>query len=397
MDVLRSPWLCLGLLSAVLLVILYASGGAEATRRSLFGPNYAFSDRVAVIRARDPIFPRMDPLPPPLLDRIRSKASSFDEISAYAFWRSWIPKGAGQFETFPRVLVTPEFFRTLGIQATKGQVLQAGDDKNCADCLVVADWFARKNLNRKRPPVGQTIDFDGRTWRVIGVLPPNFWFLTDTVGAFSVLRPDSSVHAVIPVVRLRAGVTLTAADKDLYWFAPRDFLEVTLLLDTVREPIRIFGVATVLVLVGIAITLAVRVYRTRSTGRYWAFFFAKCVLGLTSVLLITMEFSHQGSLTNMAVRTVGSELLAFWFWIAGTILFSWWAIIDQRRRCRTCQRLLVLPVRVGPTDRVLFDHEGTELLCPAGHGTLYVEGATETFLHGEEWRRFDDSWTDLFH
>ncbi len=109
-----------------------------------------------------------------------------------------------------------------------------------------------------------------------------------------------------------------------------------------------------------------------------------------------MEFTGVGSLTNVAVRTVGSELFAGWLWVAGTILFVWWALIDQRKRCRMCQRRLVLPVRVGPTDRVLFDHEGTELLCPAGHGMLYVEGASETFLHGEEWRRLDDSWKDLF-
>ena len=396
MNIVRSPWFCLGGLTLVLFSILVASDWAAGTRRSLFGPTFAAAERVGVIRARDPIFPRMDPIPPPLFDRIRAKATAFEDLSAYSFWRSWIPRGSGKYTSFAHVLVTPEFFRVLGIGAASGRVFQAGDETACSDCLVVTERFHRRHLDRSRPAVGQTIDFDGKRWRVVGSLPADFWFLTPEAGAFSVLRPDSGVHGVIPVLRLRKGVSALDADRDLHWFAPRDFLEVTLLSGTVGMPVRILGVATAVVILGFAVTLGVRIYRARATGRYWLFFFAKCALGFAAVFLLVMEFSGVASLTNVAVRTVSSELLAGWMWVAGTILFWWWAVIDQRKRCRTCQRRLVLPVRVGPTDRVLFDHEGTELLCPAGHGTLYIEGATETFLHGEQWRRFDDSWKDLF-
>jgi hypothetical protein len=396
MNMVRSPWFCLGVLALAVVSILLVSEGAAATRRSFFGPAFADNERIAVIRARDPIFPRMDPITPSLLDRIRTKATAFEDVAAYSFWRSWIQKGPGKFTSFAHVLVTPEFFRTLGVRAADGRAFQKEDEKGCFDCLMVTERFHRRYLNPSIPAVGQTIEFDGKKWRVTGRLPRNFWFLTSEAGAFSVLRPDSGVQRVIPVVRLRRGISPSDADRDLHWFTPRDLLEVTLVAKTLGEPVRFLGGATLLVLLGIASAAGVRIYRKRATTRYWLFFFSKCVLGLSGVFLFAMEFTGVGSLTNVVARTVGSELLAGWLWVAGTILFVWWAVIDQRRRCRTCQRRLVLPVRVGPTDRVLFDHEGTELLCPAGHGTLYVEGATETFLHGEEWRHLDDSWKDLF-
>ncbi|MGH9633022.1 MAG: hypothetical protein ACRD7E_32365, partial [Bryobacteraceae bacterium] len=69
---------------------------------------------------------------------------------------------------------------------------------------------------------------------------------------------------------------------------------------------------------------------------------------------------------------------------------------DQRRRCRMCLRLLVMPVRIGLADGVLFEHGATETVCPGGHGTLFVEDTTESFRQSGRWTDLDESWRDLF-
>ncbi len=74
----------------------------------------------------------------------------------------------------------------------------------------------------------------------------------------------------------------------------------------------------------------------------------------------------------------------------------WLAIWDQRRRCRTCLRRLIMPVEMGSWVQWL--EEGPpriEYICPYGHGTLQVPEVQTSVSAPEKWRENEDIWTEL--
>jgi hypothetical protein len=92
-------------------------------------------------------------------------------------------------------------------------------------------------------------------------------------------------------------------------------------------------------------------------------------------------------------RVVTGLLLAIAFVIAvGRAVI--WCITDQRHRCPSCLRRLVLPVPVGSWASQ-FEPAATEMLCEEGHGALALsDGET----NGEDrWIGLDESWKALFH
>lgn len=73
-----------------------------------------------------------------------------------------------------------------------------------------------------------------------------------------------------------------------------------------------------------------------------------------------------------------------------------WALIDQRRRCPVCLRLLANPVRLGQSSHTMLDWYGTELMCSSGHGLLYVPEAPNSSYSSQKWLPLDSSWRGLF-
>lgn len=73
-------------------------------------------------------------------------------------------------------------------------------------------------------------------------------------------------------------------------------------------------------------------------------------------------------------------------WLIGAGLFSL-ILRDQRRRCRTCLRPLIMPVATGSWgNMVVFGRPRTELICPYGHGTLRIEELQITGRQAPDWQ-----------
>jgi hypothetical protein len=86
--------------------------------------------------------------------------------------------------------------------------------------------------------------------------------------------------------------------------------------------------------------------------------------------------------------------------LADTVLLSYvlafrWALIDQRRRCPVCLRLLAGPSRFGEASHTLLDWYGTEFFCTRGHGLLHVP-ENRTSYSTQRWLDLDPSWRSLF-
>ncbi len=83
-------------------------------------------------------------------------------------------------------------------------------------------------------------------------------------------------------------------------------------------------------------------------------------------------------------------------WLIGAGLF-WLVLWDQRRRCRTCLRRLIMPVKTGSWGHmVIFGRPKTEIICPYGHGTLSIEDLQITGRQLPDWQPHDDNiWKEL--
>jgi len=73
------------------------------------------------------------------------------------------------------------------------------------------------------------------------------------------------------------------------------------------------------------------------------------------------------------------------------------AIWDQRQRCRTCLRKLILPRLSGSWGNMLrIGRPKTEWICRFGHGTLHIDELQFTGKHTPDWERHDDNiWKEL--
>ena len=86
----------------------------------------------------------------------------------------------------------------------------------------------------------------------------------------------------------------------------------------------------------------------------------------------------------------------FGIWLIGAGLLAL-TIRDQRRRCRTCLRKLIMPVATGSWSNFLtLGRPKTEWICPYGHGTLRIHELQITGKESPDWSPHDDNiWKEL--
>jgi hypothetical protein len=81
---------------------------------------------------------------------------------------------------------------------------------------------------------------------------------------------------------------------------------------------------------------------------------------------------------------------------ASWILACRWALIDQRRRCPVCLRLLSNPVRIGSPSETFLEWYGAESVCSRGHGLLQSPEISASYSQKAQWLCLDGSWSGLF-
>lgn len=120
----------------------------------------------------------------------------------------------------------------------------------------------------------------------------------------------------------------------------------------------------------------------------WFFFAAKLVL----VLFIVFS-----GVLNLAAM-VGLKVTAgpIHCILIGNVIAIRWALIDQRRRCPECLRLLAHPAHIGQPSQTFLEWYGTEFVCVKGHGLLHVPEIPTTSFQTQSWTHLDRSWSELF-
>ncbi len=313
--------------------------------------------------------------------------------------------------------VAPGFFQVLGLRAAHGRTLREGDDQTCNSCVVLSDQIWRLQFHSDPAIVGQTVTLDGAARMVIGILPRNFHLLSPEIAVWTLLDSRSPpfsnfVERIGAVARMKLGTAQPRVEADLadltenagYVF-PASMLTVTSGAAEMRRYVVSFALF-ILLAVGCA---ALIVYARsgsaigrppsslRDRFRWWLFFVAKSILLLLVTGLLAWTTVRWLSIYLVGTIHPMTNGIAVWLFLVLSVAPLSWAIYDQQRRCRVCLQRLGTPIQIGAPGYVLLDWSGTEMVCPAGHGVLYLPDSQANWLERDRWDNLDDSWAGLFH
>jgi predicted permease len=106
--------------------------------------------------------------------RLRQDNRSFAELAGW-FWIPATLRGVSEPERVAAPLCTANFFRTLGVKVALGRDFNAEEElvgKN--NVVVLSHAFWRRKFAGDQAVIGRTLDLDGDSVTVIGVLPASF-------------------------------------------------------------------------------------------------------------------------------------------------------------------------------------------------------------------------------
>jgi putative ABC transport system permease protein len=110
----------------------------------------------------------------------RDQSKSFDEMAAFIDQR-YNFTGVGEPEEVPAQSATPNLFGLLGVEAALGRTFTPEDVKSGReDVVVISHGLWQRRFGGAPDVIGRSINLDGTSATVIGVMPPDFkWFIKE--------------------------------------------------------------------------------------------------------------------------------------------------------------------------------------------------------------------------
>jgi hypothetical protein len=399
----RSPWTCLGALASLLLILAFLTGGFPATRQLLFSTSGAPNNRLLYIWLHPTVGGGDKELPPDVPPAWNSHSKLLESVAGFHISRQQIAQPNAAIH--PLVIKTePALFKVLRATPALGSIP--------TDSGVLIDQRTWKSVfHSDKNVVGSKMRIARDTYPVAGVLPANFYFLTRQPTVFVVTRYLSD-HVDV-VARPRPGSMPDQIDRELvriaedvtYYFF-RSQLRMSIMQNALWTPLELFviaALATAFLCFWAAhvrlrqLRLAFRADHRKQAARRGLFFTGKVLLALAFAFIAGLEWARSQSAILFAARDPAGGPFLLWLYILAAMAVFFWAVADQRARCRVCMRLLCFPVRIGCPGCLLLDWSGTELLCSEGHGVLHVPHMAPSWdEESERWIALDESWKSLF-
>jgi predicted permease len=153
----------------------------------------------------------------------RGRIAAFAGSAAYREHTA-IVGPAGSTERVPVTRVSPDFFSTLGLGPVMGRAFSEDETTYQTDAVaILTDAYWRQRLNGDPNAIGRTIRVDGVERTVVGVLPPEFRFLSSPARLYFPLASNPEERAPRQrhsgnsdmIARLRPGATLAEAQAEI--------------------------------------------------------------------------------------------------------------------------------------------------------------------------------------
>jgi putative ABC transport system permease protein len=164
---------------------------------------------------------------PDLLD-LRGLTRDFTGVAAYSTQRYNLT-GAGDPREVQAALVTADVFDVLGVHPQIGQAFTAAQEHDPVALLGNGLWVT--SFGRDPSILGKSIALDGKSYTIVGVMPPGFHFpdsdveIWTPVGGIVAHEPralsDRGFHALNAVARMAEQRTLPQVQGDLNVLAKR--------------------------------------------------------------------------------------------------------------------------------------------------------------------------------
>jgi putative ABC transport system permease protein len=155
---------------------------------------------------------------------LRERAQSYEAI-ACSQGNDFSVLSDGRPRRVPGRLVCAPFFEVLGVPLQAGRTFTAADDHaGASPVAIVSDRFWKQDLAGDPSVLGRTIRTAERTFTIVGVLPPGFWFgrpgdIFAPVGLIITRESgnlDRGNHGGLnAVARLKPGVTVARANDEI--------------------------------------------------------------------------------------------------------------------------------------------------------------------------------------
>ena len=417
-QVLGSPATLLLVAGLAVALLTLGSGAVSAARQALSAP-VSDADRIVTVT-----------LDGNGINGKYSRIRSDTLLDLAGIWgKSKLADGLAPFSWAPGNLLLPNrdlpvatarvgegFFRTLGVKAVLGRVFASDDLWNCPGCLVLSYPTWQREFQADPNIIGKQVDLNGGPRKVIGVLPQEFRLLSPDIAAWGLIDPamlfTNFQRRVGAVARLHLGATPVSLQRDLSdltesagYVHPSSQLQAVTVATALRRNILntlwFFLLATGCAILVVLLRRSFHVLGQWPQGPlartlWMGFFSVKSSLLLALSALLACSLVHWVAIWTAGLSYPAADGYSTWLYLPLAIVSLSWSVLDQRRRCRECLHRLALPVEIGRTGSVLLNWAGTEIVCPKGHGVLYLPDSPENALDQDRWSKLDDSWQSLF-
>ena len=289
------------------------------------------------------------------------------------------------------MLVSRNMLSILGSKPMLGRDFTDADTSSTA---ILSHEFWRTRFHSDSSIIGKAVVIDQKSYTVAGVMPRQFWFVSDRIRFFA--PPDQSSLPVGFVGLLAPGETVASAESELrriagevesLWIA--EGLKTEPLIEDARSRELAFG--GIVGLTGALLGMAFVLIRRLGGVRYSALLGARLAAVLLGLALLRIAITAVIAPRGPAFST--TSLFSVWIFLLICFAAMWLLIVDHRGRCLQCFAQLRMPAPIGVWSSSIFDQPSTEYVCPAGHGALVIAGTGNASDH---WTVLDESWRDLF-
>jgi predicted permease len=137
------------------------------------------------------------------------------------------PRGGSEPQRMGSAFVTQSVIPLLQVPPLIGRSFtEAEDAPKGPNVVIISEGLWRSRFGADRGVLGRTIDVNGRTWEIIGVMPTRFRFPSPETQIWIPMRLDANDPSpggfnYDGIARLRKGVTIAAASRDLVSVLPK--------------------------------------------------------------------------------------------------------------------------------------------------------------------------------